>query len=99
MPTAAPRYCAAPGCTLLVPSGRCPSHTKQHSRAQDRATDARRGTRQERGYTRRWYRATAAWIADDPARQFCADPYKVHGSRLVMGQETDHIVPHRGDYE
>jgi len=30
-------------------------------------------------------------------RQFCADPYHVHGARLVLGTQTDHIIPHRGD--
>jgi 5-methylcytosine-specific restriction protein A len=67
----------------------------EHGRRQERA----RGSRSKRGYSRRWYRATKLWIAQDPARNFCADPYKVHGAKLEPATETDHIIPHRGDRE
>jgi 5-methylcytosine-specific restriction protein A len=71
----------------LVKFGRCQQH----------APDFSRGTRTERGYSNDWYKATRAWMMEDPERIWCSDPFGSHGRRLVIGTDTDHITPHRGD--
>lgn len=95
MPQAALRPCPKPGCRSLTQGGPCFQHRQQRNRE----LDARRGTRTQRGYTNRWLRAVSLWLAEDPLRQFCTDPHKRHGRRLVMGTQTDHIIPHRGNQQ
>lgn len=51
VPSAPHQRCAAPGCPVLVHHGKCDAHRKQGQRLYD----ARRGTRQERGYDKVWY--------------------------------------------
>jgi 5-methylcytosine-specific restriction protein A len=88
-------YCAEPGCNAIVPSGRCPAHT--------RAVDRARGTRQQRGYDNRWARRSIAFRAQyplcgmrpgnqAPVMSRCHDE-----RRTVLAAQVDHVVPHKGD--
>jgi 5-methylcytosine-specific restriction protein A len=85
MPTAPAHYCAAPGCSVLVPRGRkrCATHSR------DKELD--RGWAQDRGYTAAWARYSKDRLAQFP---FCADPLRVHPVR-VRATVTDHIVSAR----
>jgi 5-methylcytosine-specific restriction protein A len=47
-------------------------------------------------YDRHWHKASAAYRSENP---WCADPFKVHRERFELAAETDHIIPHRGNYE
>jgi 5-methylcytosine-specific restriction protein A len=86
--TAPLRYCATPRCPNKVTSGHCAQHQQRTLAEHKRFTKGK--------YGRPWRRAVAAWIAEDPdTRVFCVD-CKAEG-RLVLGDETDHIIPHRGD--
>jgi 5-methylcytosine-specific restriction endonuclease McrA len=72
-------------------------------------TDQRAGARQ-RGYTHRWDKARAAFLAE-PGNQFCVrcqqrglfNPGTMHMDGSIeanprrIGLVVDHIVPHRGD--
>ena len=95
MPQAALRPCPEPGCPSLTKGGPCFDHRRKRSQAYE----ATRGTRTERGYTNRWLRAVQLWLAENPMRTFCTDPYKRHGTRLEMGTQTDHIIPHHGNHQ
>ena len=90
MPSSAPRPCTHPGCGQLVRdgSGRC----AQHKRAITQASDARRGTAHERGYTSAWQKARGAYLRAHP---LC----RMHEARgeVVEAVVVDHIVPHKGD--
>lgn len=57
--------CAQPGCPTLTDGTRCPTHR----RARQRATDQRRGTRQERGYDNDWLQLRNRIIDDHVARR------------------------------
>ena len=82
MPSASQRYCAEPGCSVLVSSGRCKVHRTQQ--------DQRRGTRQQRGYTNAWLRYSKARLDEHP---FCVGyPAGVHGTLPVLATMTDHIL-------
>jgi 5-methylcytosine-specific restriction protein A len=61
-------------------------------RHRDKRHDARRGSARQRGYTSRWDRCRALYIAKHP---LCA----LHEKRgeLVEAKVVDHIVPHKGD--
>ncbi len=90
VPFAAPKACSQQPCPHpALPGGKCQEHKAKAERD--------RGTAWQRGYTTRWYRATRMWIRADYMRNFCADPFKVHGPRLEPGTQVDHIIPHRGD--
>jgi 5-methylcytosine-specific restriction protein A len=47
----------------------------------------------KRGYDRRWARARLRFIAE---HKYCANK-KAHGAVVVLAQEVDHVIPHRGD--
>lgn len=49
-------------------------------------------TTSERGYTRAWQRARAAYLARHPLCVYCERDGRVSASTIV-----DHITPHRGD--
>jgi len=87
MPRAAKRPCRKQLCPNLVERGRsyCPLHTRDRYRDQDQ----RRGSAHQRGYTRRWRRASQAYLLDHPYCNHCNGPANV----------VDHIDPHRGDYD
>ena len=46
-----------------------------------------------RGYTRRWQRASQAFLAEHP---LCAECER-QGLPLTAAEVVDHIIPHRGD--
>jgi len=78
------QYCTQPGCSVLVPRGRCRTHAVQHEHTR---TDYA---------VRRWYRTTR-WVRlrlrvlVDQAYE-CAACGEVH-----RDLEVDHIVKHAGD--
>ena len=63
MPTAAQRPCAAPGCSVLVTSGRCQRHAQQR--------EQQRGKVAARGYGYRWQKARTAYLALNPLCVVC----------------------------
>ncbi|MCB1522495.1 MAG: HNH endonuclease [Rhodoblastus sp.] len=84
MPVRAPYIC---GCGKIVPSGqRC-----ECSKARDRERKARhdqvRPSARERGYTGKWEKERATYLAAHPRCVYCGEPASI----------VDHIVPHRGD--
>jgi len=69
-----------------------PNRPKQHRPAVASCTRPAyvRPTPTQRAYDRRWAKRSR-WHR---GRQiFCADPFGVHGGRLVIGRHVDHIVP------
>lgn len=86
MPSAAPRPCAHPACTELVPNGRCTAHARQQDRD--------RGTAQERGYGARWQRARASYLSHHPMCAHC-----LQTGRTTLAVVVDHVLPHRGDHD
>lgn len=59
------RQCPAPGCRVLVESGKCPEHRREDSR--------RRGSPSSRGYGRRWARWRETYIQNEITFPFCPD--------------------------
>lgn len=53
-----------------------------------------RGSSSQRLYGARWRRESGLFLLEHP---FCTDPYKRHGDILVLADEVDHIIPHKGD--
>lgn len=86
MPTAPLRPCNHPGCRELVAKGCCKAHTRQR--------EQERGNSHERGYTRQWSKAAAAFRQRHPTCAMCEAAGRVTASAVV-----DHIHPHRGDAE
>jgi 5-methylcytosine-specific restriction enzyme A len=86
MPSAAPRFCPAPGCPVLTNGGRC----QAHRRARHAAIDARRGSPSARLYDRTWQLLRKLKLATDP---WCE--IKTHCATLPLIQqlasEVDHI--------
>ncbi len=84
MPMRPVTYCTQPGCSVLVPRGRCRTHAVQQEHARDTYA------------VRRWYR-TARWlrlrlrVLVDQAYT-CAACDQVH-----LSLEVDHILKHDGD--
>lgn len=92
MPMAAPRPCTYPGCNELVRGGgRCARHVSQVRQEQDE----QRGSARERGYTRAWEKARAAWLRKHPLCQCdeCDDGRKA----ITPATVVDHRIPHKGD--
>ncbi len=86
-PIASPKPCATPGCTALVRGApRCPAHTK----AQAQATEQRRGSRHERGYTNEWARYAKRYLREHPLCRMCEQ-----AGRTVLATCVDHIVSAR----
>lgn len=99
------RYCAAPGCSSLVPKGRC----QAHQRHQQRTYDQIRGTAAQRGYDSHWGRYRARFLAE---HWYCGArpdnlPPTGHSRCLAQGQYlvrsptgrpsvVDHIIPVSG---
>lgn len=81
------RPCVEPGCSALVPRGRCP----QHAVAQEQQRHNYAVRRLYR--TARW-RRMRAWVLThvDPLCRACAQH-----DQVTPSTEVDHIVPHRGD--
>lgn len=57
-----------------------------------RATDARRGTAHERGYTSRWAEFSRAFRRANPLCEYC-----LAKGHYVPSEVTDHDLPHGGD--
>lgn len=98
------KICAQPGCVALIDcaSSRpryCPRHTlakarEESARARDRTNEADRPSARARGYTWRWQKFRAEYLARHP---FCAQCARDNPRVPVLARELDHIVPHRGD--
>lgn len=90
MPSAAPKPCRHPGCGVLVRDGtsRCALHVKVYAQA----SDAQRGSANDRGYSYAWQKARAGYLKSHP---LCVRHEK--RSEVVAATVVDHIVPHRGD--
>jgi 5-methylcytosine-specific restriction enzyme A len=58
--------------------------------AKDR--DRLRGSAAARGYGRRWQKARTAWLRANPLCVHC-----LREGHVVVANEVDHIVPHRGN--
>jgi len=85
------RYCAMPGCGVLVERGYCPTHARQQ--------DRQRGTAHERGYTAAWAARSKRFRQQHP---ICGERHDgtmdtVHSECAAAGLTTpaqcvDHIV-------
>jgi HNH endonuclease. len=99
MPAAILRYCATPGCSALVASGRCLKCQTAHVQTYERL----RGTASERGYGVRWSRYRR-WFLNQ--WQLCGDrppgaPQTNDSQCAAIGlyvaaSVVDHIVPVTG---
>ena len=63
-------------------------------RETSKASDLRRGSARERGYTSRWDKARTAYIRKHPFCVCCEAQGRIHPAQLV-----DHIEPHKGDMD
>ena len=90
MPKAAPSPCRHSGCRALVRDGS--GYCQQHMRQVRQESDARRGTRTERGYSNRWLKARATYLRSHPLCLACQS-----GGVVKPATEVDHIIPHKGD--
>ena len=78
------RFCPVPGCSVLVPSGRCRTHAVQKEHARPNY-DLRRWYR-----TPRWKALRAQLLVQHAYT--CASCHRVH-----LDLEIDHVVRHDGD--
>lgn len=81
-----PHICA---CGQIVPHGAICSCKRNATRARNRRFDATRPTARQRGYTREWEAARAAFLLMHPT---CNHPGCTAPATVV-----DHVIPHRGD--
>lgn len=86
MPSRPPHIC---GCGRRVESGARCACKVQSDRERKARHDARRPSSRERGYTREWEKARAAYLANNPT---CRAPGCGASATLV-----DHIMPHKGN--
>ena len=92
MPDALTRACTHLGCGGTQP---CPEHTRQR--------DERRGTANERGYSRLWQRISKAFLKRNPLCGMRDDQQPPVMSecraqqRITPANVVDHVVPHRGN--
>jgi 5-methylcytosine-specific restriction endonuclease McrA len=84
MPVRAPRICS---CGLVVPNGRRCACELARDRERKARHDARRPSSSARGYTGRWEREKAKYLARHPACRICSAP----------ATTVDHVTPHKGD--
>jgi 5-methylcytosine-specific restriction protein A len=78
--------CNAPGCSELVPSGRCAKHRREHQQRLDNPWTATR--EREFYWSTRWRKTRARFMAATP---FCVDC--AAENHVAAAQEVDHIVP------
>jgi 5-methylcytosine-specific restriction protein A len=83
-----PRRSCAGGCGRLVERGHCAVCAARGLGEQGRKSS------RERGYGPTWQKASKLYLLAHP---FCTDPYRRHGTILVLADEVDHIIPHKGD--
>lgn len=67
MPKSPSKNCSYPGCSELVPSGRC----DKHKRKEYKQYDDRRGNSGQRGYDARWQGVRAIKASQDPLCEMC----------------------------
>jgi len=92
MTSRAMTLCRHPGCgKAIARPGFCERHAQQHQQEQA-ARDQRRGSAHQRGYTSKWQRARAGFLALHPLCDECARHGRVSAATVV-----DHIKPHKGD--
>jgi 5-methylcytosine-specific restriction enzyme A len=91
MPYKPARYCKHPRCLNKTydRSGYCEQHRLEHHRL----IDSNRGTANERGYGRRWQKASRAYLISHPLCAICYRRGIITPATLV-----DHTIPHHGDY-
>jgi 5-methylcytosine-specific restriction protein A len=94
MPNLAPKKCSHPGCPRLTVSGLCSVHKKLQYQKFKRSAEVERPSARQRGYTRRWERARAAYLAE-PEHSLCVVCEKI--GLVVPATVVDHIQPHHGD--
>lgn len=90
MPKAAPRPCSHPGCrSMSSQGGRCPSHQRVVARGYE-STPWRR-------YIKSLYNSVE-WIAlrDSFRREHPLCIECAARGLVVMGEQVDHIIPHKG---
>jgi 5-methylcytosine-specific restriction enzyme A len=80
--------CSHIGCPALVKAGKCP----EHSKAEQRRSDAYRGNSTERGYGSRWQKNRLTYLQRHP---LCAECERE--GKLVLADVVDHVIPHKGD--
>lgn len=79
------RLCLHPNCSVRVPRGRCPAHS--------RVKEQERGSAYQRGYDNtRWAKARKAFLAEHPLCIDCMERGRVEPATVV-----DHEIPHKGD--
>lgn len=89
------RYCAAPGCGVLVGHGYCTVHRRERERE--------RGSQRQRGYTSAWEQRALLFRSRyplcgqrpgelKPVMSVCYDT-----GRTTLAALVDHVAPHRGD--
>lgn len=87
MPWSARRPCRKLGCNKLSVRGKV--YCEEHAELEG---ERMRGTAAERGYDKRWQRASRAYLARNPLCAQCRKEKKLTPATVV-----DHITPHRGD--
>lgn len=90
MPNFFARPCKYPGCRRYAITGS--AYCKEHAVQLDRERDSRRLSSHERGYDRRWAKASKAFLKSHPLCAECA-----RQGRTTPATEVDHIVPHKGN--
>lgn len=88
----AKRFCQHPGCSNLTEGKFCEEHRADELMSA-KQRDIRRGTAQERGYTKRWSRYSKAFLAR-PENQFCV--LHIDSQCAGIAQCVDHIDPPDG---
>lgn len=90
MPVARPRPCREPGCpALVVGGGYCDAHRPvEQQREQER--DRNRASAAKRGYSSRWRKARATFLARSPLCAACSTD-----ERPVAASDVDHKIPPR----
>jgi 5-methylcytosine-specific restriction enzyme A len=86
MPFAPKRPCK--GCHRATEGKYCPACQESGAGKEHRPSAT------QRGYNSKWSKVSKEYRTRHP---LCADPYALHKGRLVPGDLTDHIIPHRGD--
>lgn len=78
------RPCKHGGCTNLTTEGYCSKHKEDANKY--------RKNSYQRGYTKKWQKARADYLAAHP---YCVECEKQ--GRRTLATDVDHIIPHRGD--
>lgn len=87
------RPCRHPGCTVLVPHGYCPAHTRAKPVRESRSAESR-------SY-HSWY-SRKVWRERLRPEQLTRQPFCVVCSRFgvrTRATDVDHIEPHDGDWK